>query len=226
MTGISAQWRSWTKRKDACVSWVEVCCCVVCHHLLYTIKRRPCTIARGPINKLLEQTRHTPNTTMPRSALRIHTTTTVEHCKHNDAERWRLNSTHKLTLDNTCFNTKHLHDATAVDAALADIGVGVLVSVCGLREEPPDLCTVLQVNRSTVDVLRLSIGPRTCAEYSPIFTVDFFSFRLLTGTRDVGSGHIIIIAAGATSTTVPVLTASPIPATPTPHDCPCACEGS
>jgi len=163
-----------------------------------------------------------PIAPMPRSALRSPTTPTVAHCKHLDSVRWQLKSTQKLTVYNTRFNTKHLHDATVMDAALP--GVSMLVTVSGLRDQPPDLCTVLQVNRSTVDVLRLSTD--LSAEYSPLFAVDFFSLSILTDAQDVSTGHTIIIPADATSPGDPDLTDDSIPATPKPHDCPCACEGS
>jgi hypothetical protein len=111
-------------------------------------------------------------------------------------------STQKLTAYNTRYNTKHLHDASAIKACLTGVAVGVLVAVSGLPGQPPDLCTVLQVNRSTVDVGQLSTDPS--AEYTPLFAVDFFSLRVLTDTPDVSVCHAIVVPTHATTPATPI----------------------
>jgi len=132
---------------------------------------------------------------VPRSALRSRETPTLAHCEHLDSVLWQLKSTHKLTMCNTRFNKKHLRDDAVMDAVA--LAAGVLVTVSGLCGEPPDLCTVLQINRSTVDVLLVSTDPS--AVYSPLFAVDFFSLSIVPDDHDVGAGHTIIIPADTPS---------------------------
>ena len=99
MTGISAQWRSWTKRKDMCVSWVEVYCCAVGHHLVYTIKRRPCTIARGPS-----------------SALRNYLSSRDTHVVHDARRNSRMYTSTHYNHATQCTPNSHNNDCRALQA--------------------------------------------------------------------------------------------------------------
>jgi len=75
------------------------------------------------------------------------------------------------------FNTKQLHNA----AAAAHISPeGTLVMVLGPTGRPPDVCTVLGVTRSTVDLLLT----RTLLPLETLsFSVDFSSISLIPNTK-------------------------------------------
>ena len=73
------------------------------------------------------------------------------------------------TNSNTIFNTKQLHDASA---AIHMSRAGDLVLVSGAIGRPLDLCTVVCVKRSTVDVLLMRI-PLPFEKRN--FSVDFYS---------------------------------------------------
>jgi hypothetical protein len=73
------------------------------------------------------------------------------------------------TNSNTIFNTKQLHDASA---AIHMSRAGDLVLVSGAIGRPLDLCTVVCVKRSTVDVLLMRI-PLPFEKSK--FSVDFYS---------------------------------------------------
>ena len=81
------------------------------------------------------------------------------------------------TNTNTIFNTKQLHNASA---AIHMSRPGNLVLVSGATGRSPDLCTVVCVKRSTVDVLLM----RTPLPFEKRnFSVDFYSVTPLPATK-------------------------------------------
>jgi len=107
------------------------------------------------------------NTTMLRSALKH---TTQPYCRHVDM-LCEFQMTQQAIAENTRFNQNHLHDHTIAGCVPIK---GAVVSVVGLSERPYDICVVLHVNRSTVDVTLLL--PNSTLHASS-HSVDFFSIR-------------------------------------------------
>jgi hypothetical protein len=86
-------------------------------------------------------------------------------------------STETKTNANTIFNTKQLHDASAA-IHMSRVGSSVLVS--GATGRPLDLCIVVCVKRSTVDV-QLMRTPLPFEKRN--FSVDFYSVSPLPTTK-------------------------------------------
>jgi len=113
----------------------------------------------------------TPGEKILQSAMKRFTTGQDYHYHHDDSVQ-PVSSTKKQIHFNTCFNKNHLHNCTIAHHIPPK---GTVVTVLGLSNKPPDLCRVLRIKRSMVDVILLTSGEHLHGSH---FSVDFFSVSL------------------------------------------------